>query len=180
MVLGVICIRLHRYINRDEIARLVIEEKNAAESVSSKEDKPVVEGHQSSHHDDTTVITSTCCLPCPLTRDDSFSPSPEFRCRWLKYLHGIFMFYSYVMIVGAGMAFTSNSRQLPNFPYPPGALTDSLLGRCYGRDLTPSAPSWLTSLKCGSLLCSEVPAMIIANKAFARAIYQVMECPIYS
>lgn len=68
----------------------------------------------------------------------------------LKYMHAIFMTYSLVMLLGAGQAFLANSR-MNQFPYPPDEIvTDSLIGRCYGRNLVePSAPSWLSILTCG-------------------------------
>ena len=54
------------------------------------------------------------------------------------------------MIIGAGAAFTSNSRA-GSFPYEQtDPTTDSLIGRCFGRNLTDSsAPGWLTCLNCG-------------------------------
>lgn len=68
----------------------------------------------------------------------------------LKYLHAIFMTYSLVMLLGAGQAFLSNSR-MNQFPYSRDeSVTDSLIGRCYGRNLAePSAPTWLSTLACG-------------------------------
>ena len=68
----------------------------------------------------------------------------------LKYLHAMFMTYSLVMLLGAGQAFLSNSR-MNQFPYPRDEIvTDSLIGRCYGRNLVESeAPTWLSSLACG-------------------------------
>jgi hypothetical protein len=75
----------------------------------------------------------------------------------LKYFHALFMTYSLVMLLGAGQAFLANSR-MNQFPYPPDEIvTDSLIGRCYGRNLVePSAPSWLTELACGlTSFCQE-------------------------
>lgn len=73
-----------------------------------------------------------------------------------RYAHAILMIFSWVMLLGGGQAFLSNARQ-GSFPYPPGQLADSLVGRCYARDLTDAAaPSWLTSLHCGlGPICAE-------------------------
>ena len=62
------------------------------------------------------------------------------------------------MLLGGGQAFISNAR-VGGFPYPAASdLTDSLVGRCYGRNLTdePDAPSWLTGLDCGLGACCAV------------------------
>jgi hypothetical protein len=89
----------------------------------------------------------------------------EIRCNrrvWLlfllKYSHALIMVYSWVMLLGAGQAFLLNSRA-NGFPYPAGPITDSLVARCYARDLQSSAPempSWLLNLTCGlGVMCAD-------------------------
>ena len=75
----------------------------------------------------------------------------------LKYAHGLIMVYSWVMLLGAGQAFLDNART-NGFPYPPGPLTDSLVGRCYARNLqSPDMPSWLLNLTCGlGVMCQDL------------------------
>ena len=73
------------------------------------------------------------------------------------YVHGILLLYSWVMLLGAGQAFLSNSR-VSGFPYPQNdPVTDSLVGRCFARNLLESsAPAWLTNLSCGlTSFCQE-------------------------
>jgi hypothetical protein len=79
--------------------------------------------------------------------------------KWLKVMHGFFMFYAQVMLLGAGVAFSTNNRS--DFPYQRGDETDALIGRCYGRDLRdPSAPTWLSGLPCGyGLVCAVTSAV---------------------
>jgi hypothetical protein len=81
-------------------------------------------------------------------------PAQNVKYMWLKFMHGFFMFYAQVMLLGAGMAFSSDNRT--GFSYKRGADTDMLIGRCYGRDLRdPSGPAWLIDLACGyGLLCA--------------------------
>ncbi len=71
-----------------------------------------------------------------------------------KYSHAIFMIYSWVMLFGAGQAFLENSRT-QGFPYPQGEVADSLVGRCYGRNLQPpNLEDWLRNMTCGfSVMC---------------------------
>lgn len=69
----------------------------------------------------------------------------------------MFLTFSLIMLVGAGNAFTQNSR-VGGFPYSKGdPIIDSLHARCWGRDLTaPDAPPWLAALKCGDgPMCAE-------------------------
>ncbi len=68
----------------------------------------------------------------------------------MKYIHAILMTYSLVMLLGAGQAFLSNAR-INQFPYPDNSdVTDSLVGRCYGRNLIePDTYAWLKNLTCG-------------------------------
>jgi hypothetical protein len=89
-------------------------------------------------------------LGCPPEAQIAESCNKKYLYLALKYLHAMFMTYSLVMLLGAGQAFLSNSR-MNQFPYPSDEIvTDSLIGRCYGRNLVePSAPSWLTALTCG-------------------------------
>ena len=76
------------------------------------------------------------------------------RHKWLKVMHGFFMFYAQIMLLGAGIAFSTNNRAA--FPYKRGDETDMLFGRCYGRDLRdPAGPAWLNDLACGyGLVCA--------------------------
>ncbi len=76
------------------------------------------------------------------------------RHRWLKVMHGFFMFYAQVMLLGAGVAFSTNNRAA--YPYERGDESDMLFGRCYGRDLRDSSgPAWLNDLACGyGLVCA--------------------------
>jgi hypothetical protein len=86
-----------------------------------------------------------------MTRTPGAAPPKRFA--WLRLLHAFFMLVSWYMIIGAGAAFTSNAR-LGAFPYaqadPSHPTTDSLIGRCFARNLTdPQAPLWLSELDCG-------------------------------
>jgi hypothetical protein len=89
---------------------------------------------------------------------DQTMSSDKVMSRWilLKYLHAIFMIYSWVMLFGAGQAFLENSRT-QGFPYPQGEVADSLVGRCYGRDLQPpNLEDWLRNMTCGfSVMCKK-------------------------
>jgi hypothetical protein len=65
-------------------------------------------------------------------------------------------------IVGAGAAFSSNARTA-GFPYPQsGTLTDSLIGRCYGRNLTNPGDDTDVFLMCSSVSCVN-RCSIVAN-----------------
>lgn len=72
------------------------------------------------------------------------------RCAWLRLAHAFLMLVSWAMIIGAGAAFTSNVR-MGAFPYDQSdPTTDSLIGRCFDRNLSdPLAPPWLSGLQCG-------------------------------
>ncbi len=78
-------------------------------------------------------------------------------------MHGFFMFYAQIMLLGAGVAFSTNNRA--EFPYTRGDESDMLFGRCYGRDLRdPSGPTWLNDLACGyGLVCAISSADDIAT-----------------
>mmetsp|Transcript_15762 Transcript_15762/g.22498 ORF Transcript_15762/g.22498 Transcript_15762/m.22498 type:complete len:229 (+) Transcript_15762:77-763(+) len=111
-------------------------------------------------HTTTRLNTSTCVSSGVEILDSVSTDLPnqqENSWSWwilFKYAHAIFLIYSWVMLFGAGQAFLSNSRTR-GFPYPPGELTDSLVGRCYGRNLQPpNLEEWLRNLTCGfSAMC---------------------------
>jgi hypothetical protein len=69
---------------------------------------------------------------------------------FLKYCHSVLMIFSWVMLLGAGQAFLANAR-IHNFPYKQDdTVVDTLVGRCYGRNLISSdVPNWLKNLTCG-------------------------------
>jgi len=68
---------------------------------------------------------------------------------YIKYLHSILMVFSWVMLLGAGQAFLQNAR-VNGFPYKQDdQIVDSLVGRCYGRNLiSADIPGWLRNLSC--------------------------------
>lgn len=79
------------------------------------------------------------------------SPRSPRRCAWLRIVHALLMLVSWYMIIGAGSAFTGNAR-MGAFPYAQSdPVTDSLIGRCFDRNLTDpqAASAWLTGLQCG-------------------------------
>lgn len=126
---GIASIRLHRILSlkEKENGRAIVHSELGDEAqVENNEETPVQESRT------LQMISSRCML---------------LFC--LKYGHAIFMVYSWVMLLGAGMAFLSNAR-VNGFPYIPGTVTDSLVGRCYGRNLVmPETPGWLANLTCG-------------------------------
>jgi len=134
IVLGLVCIRLYKFLSHDDETA---QEKSADELVPDDEvldgeEIPLASPPQTSRH-------------CPR----SISCQRRWLLLFLKYAHGLIMVYSWIMLLGAGQAFLENSRTKA-FPYPPGPLTDSLVGRCYARNLQSSdMPGWLLNLTCG-------------------------------
>lgn len=146
IVVGIVCIRVYKFLS--PVHKKTQEEQTTEEPI----EEPPLDEEQ-----DETVENP------PDDHQQSRCPSSgRFRCSrrvvllLLKYSHGLIMVYSWVMLLGAGQAFLSNSRTT-GFPYPPGPLTDSLVGRCYGRDLqSPGMPSWLLNLTCGlGVMCAD-------------------------
>lgn len=147
MILGIICIRIYKYMNRHVFARALLEENESKPTPAL--DLLQIEGEPSSSY-------SATVSPVPNAEKAQELESLKPKYIWLKYLHTLFMVYSWVMILGAGQAFSSNART--HFPYTQDdGVTDSLVGRCYGRNLTyPTSPSWLTALQCGlGSFCAE-------------------------
>jgi hypothetical protein len=132
IVIGLLCIRLYKFLSEAKADTEV-----EGEAIVN-EDQTGIE-HRNRHLQFTII---------PQTRR-------EFLLVFLKYAHALLMIYSWVMLLGAGQAFLANSRT-NDFPYPPGPLADSLVGRCYGRDLQdPKAPNWLLNLTCGlGVMCN--------------------------
>ena len=137
MAFGIICIKIFKHLNRHTMALELIYEQKSATPTMSKEAVS-----------DVQIIVEQNELGIPISNANIIPHPPLRQHMWLKYLHGFFMFYSYVMILGAAGAFGSNART-HNFPYKE-TETNQLYGRCYGRNLNESsAPEWLTSLDCG-------------------------------
>lgn len=141
MAIGIASIKLYNYYNRHEIAKEILEASNASVicvSMSTQPEKVVVGDNDAT--EEAPAITEISESKYAATE------SPR-KYIFLKYLHGFMMFYSFVMILGAAGAFSSNARTA--WPYT-ASETNSLIGRCFGRNLTaPEAPAWLNSLQCG-------------------------------
>lgn len=137
IVLGLVSIRLYKFLS------LV---GKANEEASDGLDDDNEEAQEQQINDETFLASLTPQTRCPRRGLTHF----------FKYAHALIMVYSWVMLLGAGQAFLQNSRT-NGFPYPPGPLTDSLVGRCYGRDLQSSEmPGWLTNLTCGlGVMCAD-------------------------
>ncbi|KAL3802090.1 hypothetical protein HJC23_010846 [Cyclotella cryptica] len=137
IVLGILSIRLYRFLSVEE----EVKERADANSELGAE-VPIA------HTNEETPLQESTTTP--------IRPRRCLLLLCLKYAHAIFMVYSWVMLLGAGMAFLSNAR-VNGFPYPPGVITDSLVGRCYGRDLvSPETPGWLANLTCGfGVMCAD-------------------------
>lgn len=180
MLLGIACIRLRRYLlNRSHVDEILASagpiEADRTEGVGlslsaadgevrSNEGKERSVGvAESSNNDDVGLPLSAAGGEIDSSKDNErddragtssgtvlIAKKSNKKYLALKYLHAIFMTYSLVMLLGAGQAFLSNSR-MNQFPYPRDEIvTDSLIGRCYGRNLAePSSPSWLSTLACG-------------------------------
>ena len=144
IVAGIISIKLYISFNKehDEDVPKVLSDNNKIESQQQTEIKVSVNTDNEVSNND------------PIKQK-------KVKFVWLKYLHAIFMIYSWVMLLGAGQAFLSNSRS-NGFPYPQTSsdmVTDSLVGRCFARNLIAGeidAPKWLTDLSCGlTSFCGE-------------------------
>ena len=159
MALGIICIKIYQHINRLVKAYDVIQELTekgltppsstsiVVNSLSDGESK----GNEVNIGDgvDVDVVPRNLSSGVAGGQDKNNRPQPKHV--WLKYLHGFFMFYSFVMILGAAGAFGSNART-SGFPYQRGDETDQVIGRCYGRNLATNStgsPNWLSNLNCG-------------------------------
>jgi uncharacterized membrane protein len=137
IVVGILCIRVYKFLSPVHKTQ----EQTTEEPSDETEDQTV---------EDPPDLQSRC------------QTLGKIRCNrrvlllLLKYSHGLIMMYSWVILLGAGQAFLLNSRT-NGFPYPPGPITDSLVGRCYGRDLqSPEMPSWLLNLTCGlGVMCAD-------------------------
>jgi len=144
IVLGIGCIRLRRFLSPAAVAvenndmRQEFEQLPGASPEDGERKNDDSEQHQEEVQGQKSMTTRQVVLVA------------------LKYTHGLLMVYSWVMLLGAGQAFLENSRT-KGFPYPPGPITDQLIGRCYARDLQfPDMPSWLLNLKCGlGVMCAE-------------------------
>ena len=143
IVAGIISIKLYINFNKeyDEDIPIVVSDDTTVESQQQTEIK----------------VANTDNV---VSNNDTITKQKKIKYVWLKYLHAIFMIYSWVMLLGAGQAFLSNSRS-KSFPYPKTSedmVTDSLVGRCFARNLISGeiAPTWLTDLKCGlTSFCQE-------------------------
>ena len=145
MFLAIFSIKLYLYLNSMEIAK---------ESVQLLLDKAFVTSTVGEidldieyHSEDNTETEMKECdkLSEPIVKLKIVNRTYIF----LKYLHGILMFYSLLMILGAAGAFISRASS-PSWPYQQGKDTDQLYGRCYGRNLnTTEIPEWLSNLPCG-------------------------------
>jgi hypothetical protein len=162
MAPGIICMKVYQHINRHVKAYDIMQELAEANSnhTTSLNTASIVVGKQpdgeskggdalagvegGNHQAATNTAPRTVSWG---VLGGNERPQPTHV--WLKYLHGFFMFYSFVMILGAAGAFGSNART--QYPYQKGDETDMLIGRCYGRNLANStgAPSWLSNLNCG-------------------------------
>lgn len=145
IVMGIVCIRVYKVLSPTH---------KTQEQTTTEE--PTTEEPFNEAQDDTVESP-------PDNQQSRFCPSlGKIRCSrrvlllLLKYSHGLIMVYSWVMLLGAGQAFLLNSRT-NGFPYPPGPITDALVGRCYGRSLqSPEMPSWLLNLTCGlGVMCTD-------------------------
>jgi len=145
IVLGILCIRTYKFLNTQQNQTQVVRINVGSASKRPEEaeaceygNAPTLEGENNKEKNPVVETSETVAT--------------NYKHVWLKYLHSFFMIYSWVMLLGAGQAFLSNSRT-KGFPYDPKTdadTIDSLTGRCFGRDLRDSsAPSWLTHLSCG-------------------------------
>lgn len=138
IVLGIVCIRVYKALKEKE------EEPVEVAQVDEEPVDPVDEENK-------TALDPPGVAPLGQRKT-----SRRRLLLGLKYAHSLFMVYSWVMLLGAGQAFVQNSRT-NGFPYSPGPLTDSLVGRCYARDLqSPEMPGWLLNLTCGlGVMCAD-------------------------
>lgn len=129
IVLGITCIKIYKHVNSHDSHSLTPNEQNEGRKVDGTFEIEVV--------------------PKTASRCRTESPSRK-KLVILKYIHSILMIYSWVMLLGAGQAFLKNART-HGFPYHPGPITDSLVARCYGRDLAamPGIETWLQNMTCG-------------------------------
>lgn len=174
MSFGIIAIKVFKHINSQVLAYALVEEMlvnlqqghNQApiKSIDNLNSKIAVVSNEGTSYDTsnqntqpTTVGGGTMELDSVQGGIDDMNTIKSITAKprhvWLKYLHAFLMFYSYVMILGAAGAFSSNART-KKFPYTPKA-TDQLYGRCFGRNLNEtidgiSVPGWLGSLQCGT------------------------------
>ena len=128
IAVGVACIRLFKRLNRDALVALRSRRDAAAQELAAVEEQASSEATE----------------------------PPRLRHAWLKWAHGGLLLFAWIMLEGAGEAFSANAR-VSGFPYEKDDVSDSLHARCYGRDLrAPDAPQWLTSLACGDgAICAQ-------------------------
>jgi hypothetical protein len=140
IIVGIVCIRVYKFLSPVQ------------KTQEQTTEEPIDEAQEDQTVEDPPDQQSRCC-PTSL---GTIRCNRRVSLLLLKYAHGLIMVYSWVMLLGAGQAFLLNSRA-NGFPYPPGPITDSLVGRCYGRDLqSPEMPSWLLNLTCGlGVMCAD-------------------------
>jgi hypothetical protein len=121
IAVGVACLRLFKQLNRDALVALRVRRDAATQELSAVEEQTSADAPE----------------------------APHLRHVWLKWVHGGLLLFAWIMLEGAGEAFSANAR-VSGFPYEQDDVSDSLHARCYGRDLrVPDAPQWLTKLACG-------------------------------
>jgi hypothetical protein len=148
IVVGIVCIRVYKFL----LSPHPVQHKTPQELQTNEESivgEPLNDVVQGGIVEDPPSQPSRC----PSLKKTS---GRQVWLLVLKYSHALIMVYSWVMLLGAGQAFLLNSRA-NGFPYPPGPITDSLVARCYARDLqSPEMPSWLLNLTCGlGVMCAE-------------------------
>ena len=158
IVLGMGCIRLYKFLlSHFEDDSKGVQQKKKSTAASNVEQLDIelfddnVAAKQQRANDENLDEASA-----PSNLQSKICSYPRLLPLLFKYAHGVLMVYSWVMLLGAGQAFLTNSR-LEGFPYPPGPITDSLVGRCYARNLTSQEmPSWLLNLHCGfRVMCAD-------------------------
>jgi hypothetical protein len=102
IVAGMICIRSYKFINRHDIAAALASQGRLASKGGIELVSPTGTdgaGAMVAAEAGGGAVVDVSAPPAP----------PQLRHKWLKYLHAIFMIYSYTMLVGAGQAFTGVS-----------------------------------------------------------------------
>lgn len=135
IVLGIISIRVYKYYNLEE----------DKQELKVQQSDPSAERSYRSN-----IEIESSIAPGDVTQGNVSLPSPTSKKYViLKYIHSVFMIFSWVMLLGAGQAFLQNAR-VNGFPYEQSdTVTDSLVGRCYGRNLiSPDVPEWLSNITC--------------------------------
>jgi hypothetical protein len=133
MVLGIISIRVYKYCDPEEGKQEFKVHQSGPSAESSYKSNIEIESSITDVAQGNVTLSHPTCKKFVI----------------LKYIHSVLMIFSWVMLLGAGQAFLQNAR-VNGFPYEQSdAVTDSLVGRCYGRNLiSPDVPQWLSNITC--------------------------------